>query len=131
MAAVLGEAGLSDRVATHRPGPGRPLDIRWASAEPAPRLSVLIASRDNPDDLGTMVESLFARADRPQGLEIVVVDNGSRTEAGKAMLAKLADRAACRCCRATCRSTGHSSTTRRWGPPPARSWSLPTTTWRC
>lgn len=57
--------------------------------DPQP-LSVVIPTRDNPAMLGEAIDSLLAQASRPDLIEVVVVDNDSRTHAARSYLAELA-----------------------------------------
>lgn len=51
--------------------------VRWPLPQPAPRVSVIIPTRDRVDMLRRCVESILARSSYPD-FELVVVDNGSR-----------------------------------------------------
>lgn len=53
------------------------------------RLSIVIPTRDNPAMLAVAVERLLATAARPDLLEFVIVDNGSRLPASHALFAQL------------------------------------------
>lgn len=57
-------------------------------ADPQP-LSVIIPTRDNPAMLAAAIASLRANARRSDAIEIVIVDNGSETPAGRALLDEL------------------------------------------
>ncbi len=57
-------------------------------APPLPALSIVIATRDRADLLQRCIASLHARTDYP-GIEIVLVDNGSREPAALALLDRL------------------------------------------
>jgi GT2 family glycosyltransferase/tetratricopeptide (TPR) repeat protein len=54
------------------------LAIRWRPRDEAEPLLVIIPTRDNGGDLGNFVASLRERAERPDTLRLLVVDNGSR-----------------------------------------------------
>jgi GT2 family glycosyltransferase/tetratricopeptide (TPR) repeat protein len=54
------------------------LAIRWRPRDEAEPLLVIIPTRDNGGDLGNFVASLRERAERPDALRLLVVDNGSR-----------------------------------------------------
>jgi GT2 family glycosyltransferase/tetratricopeptide (TPR) repeat protein len=58
-------------------------------AEPQ-KLSIIIPTRDNPGLLDAAITSLRATASRRDLLEIVIVDNGSRLPATRALLTRLA-----------------------------------------
>lgn len=60
-------------------------------AAPIP-LSVVIPSRDNPALLRTAVDTLLATASAPDHIELIIIDNGSRTESARRLLAELAHR---------------------------------------
>lgn len=62
-----------------------------ADAEPEP-LSVIIPSRDNPVLLEAAVSTLMATTAHPERVELVIVDNGSRTPAAGELLRRLAER---------------------------------------
>ena len=57
-------------------------------AEPQP-LSIIIPTRDNPGLLEAAITSLRATASRPDLLQLVIVDNGSRLPATRALLDRL------------------------------------------
>ncbi|TXM72927.1 glycosyltransferase family 2 protein [Methylobacterium sp. WL69] len=57
--------------------------------DPAPRVSVIIPTRDRAELLGTVLDGLFAATDYPD-LEVVVVDNDSREAATRALFARYA-----------------------------------------
>jgi len=65
--------------------------VRWPLPEPAPRVSLLVPTRDRADLLQTCVESLLDRTDYP-AFEVVVIDNGSSEPDALAYLAQLHDR---------------------------------------
>ncbi len=56
------------------------------------RLRVVIPTRDEPDMLATAVESLIARADQPEDIDIVVLDNRSTDPRTATVLADLETR---------------------------------------
>ncbi|MBV8493546.1 MAG: tetratricopeptide repeat protein, partial [Alphaproteobacteria bacterium] len=58
--------------------PGKSLAIRWRPRNEREPLVVIVPTRDNGADLGNFVKSLRGRAERPDALSVVVVDNGSR-----------------------------------------------------
>ncbi|CAM4044005.1 hypothetical protein NOLU111490_04550 [Novosphingobium lubricantis] len=68
---------------------------RLPDAEPG-RISAIIPTRDNPAMLADAVASLRATAAHPDLVEVVIVDNGSRTREGRAMLDRLAREGAAR-----------------------------------
>lgn len=94
------EAGLR-AVAEHleRIGSGASVDllehghyrVRWPVPHPAPRVSLIIPTRDRVDLLRTCVESVLGRTDYPD-FEIVVIDNQSSESDALAYLASLRGR---------------------------------------
>ena len=62
--------------------------VRWPLAEPAPTVEVIVPSRDNARLLQQCVQGLLERTDYP-GLQVTVVDNGSRDAEAVALLRKL------------------------------------------
>ena len=62
--------------------------ITPAEAEPLP-ISVIIPSRDNPELLATAIATLRATATRPDLVELIVVDNASRTAEALALNGRL------------------------------------------
>jgi GT2 family glycosyltransferase len=60
--------------------------VRFALPQPAPRVSIVIPTRDRADLLAPCLASIFARSSYPS-YEIIVVDNGSREEATRKLLA--------------------------------------------
>lgn len=67
--------------------PGR-IRVRWALPRPAPRVSLIIPTRDRADLLRTCVRSLRERTDYPD-IELLVVDNQSTEPDALATLAEL------------------------------------------
>ncbi len=65
--------------------------VRWPMPDPAPRVSLLVPSRDRADLLQTCVESLLERTDYP-AFEVVVIDNGSSEPDALACLERLRHR---------------------------------------
>lgn len=65
--------------------------VHWPLPDPAPRVSLLVPTRDRADLLRTCVESLLARTDYPD-FEVVVVDNGSTEPDALACLDELGRR---------------------------------------
>ncbi|MEN1929606.1 glycosyltransferase family 2 protein [Luteimonas sp. MJ250] len=87
-AALAGQLG--DRVlAVEAAGDGARL--RWPLPEPAPRVSVIIPTRDRVDLLRQCVESILALSTYPD-IELLVVDNGSVEPAALDYLAGLESR---------------------------------------
>lgn len=70
--------------------PGRPPLVRACPPEPDAPIRVIIPTRDCPDMLEAMVESLIAQAERPDRMRISVVDNRSQDEATAQLLGRLA-----------------------------------------
>ncbi len=53
------------------------------------RIAVIVPTRDNGEDVERFVQSLRAHAERPDALDIVVIDNGSREPGTLAVLDRL------------------------------------------
>lgn len=82
--------------------PARPLasirrrdGVAVASAQAVPpvtpgRIAVLVPTRDSPAMLERCIAGLHARATHPDRLDIVILDNRGETDAGRAMLARIA-----------------------------------------
>jgi O-antigen biosynthesis protein len=62
----------------------------WPLPSPAPKVRVIVPTRDRPDLLGPCVAGVLNATGYPD-LELVIVDNGSRTAAARAQLATLAE----------------------------------------
>lgn len=62
--------------------------VRWPVPEPAPKVSLIVPTRDRVDLLRTCVESILARSTYPD-FEVVVVDNQSHDAAALAYLREL------------------------------------------
>jgi GT2 family glycosyltransferase/tetratricopeptide (TPR) repeat protein len=71
-------------------GPAAPLTLRWRPRDPMAALQVIIPTCDNGADLRDCLDSLRRRAETPEALRILVVDNGSRDPATVQLLAALA-----------------------------------------
>nr|WP_275943713.1 glycosyltransferase [Gluconacetobacter tumulisoli] len=56
-----------------------PLGVMWRVPDMPEKRTVVLATRDNVDDLAGMVGSLRRLAERPEALRFVIVDNGSET----------------------------------------------------
>lgn len=69
---------------------GRPPLVRACPSDPDALIRVIIPTRDCPDMLEAMVESLIAHAERPDRMRITVVDNRSQDEATAHLLNRLA-----------------------------------------
>lgn len=98
-AGLTATSGAAKESVAHVPLVLMNLPAASARAEPAPLpdadpvpLSVIIPSRDNPLLLRAAVETLLATASAPDHVELIVVDNGSRTAAAVHLLAELAQR---------------------------------------
>jgi lipopolysaccharide biosynthesis protein/GT2 family glycosyltransferase len=64
--------------------------VRYALPEPAPRVSIVIPTRDRVDLLSECIKSLLHRTDYPD-FEILVVDNQSKEPATRAYLGRLSE----------------------------------------
>jgi GT2 family glycosyltransferase len=71
------------------PAPLGNVMIQWRAPELGLPIDVIIPTRDNGADLEHAVSSLHARAAAPDGLHIVIVDNGSRLSETAAMIDRL------------------------------------------
>lgn len=74
-----------------------PVEAEIRSAQKLPDgpplpLSVIIPTRDNPVLLEAAIESLLARATRPDLIEVIIVDNNSQTAAARQMFTQLSRR---------------------------------------
>jgi glycosyltransferase involved in cell wall biosynthesis len=93
-AAAAGAQAVSEHLA--RIGAGAAVEqlphghfrVRWPLPVPAPRVSLVIPTRDKPDLLRKCVESILA-PDRYPGLELLVVDNQSTDPEALELLARL------------------------------------------
>lgn len=72
-----------------RPVPGWQWEVRFPLPDPAPRVSILIPTRDRLDLVRRCVESVLAKTDYPD-FELVLIDNGSAEPATHAWFAALA-----------------------------------------
>lgn len=88
--AVAGHLDRTGRVARLRPGPRGHLRVGHALPQPAPTVTAIIPTRDRPGLLQACVAGLLQQTDYP-GLDIRIVDNGSRTRAAQDMLARLGE----------------------------------------
>ena len=78
-------------LATIRRRDGAPVASVTAVVPATPgRIAVLIPTRDSPDMLDRCIAGLQARATHPDRLDIVILDNRGETDAGRAMLARIA-----------------------------------------
>jgi O-antigen biosynthesis protein len=66
------------------------LPILWRSRDPQASITVIIPTRDNGPDVGRLVDSLRRKAGFPDGLRIVVVDNGSKEAETRRVLEDIA-----------------------------------------
>ena len=69
--------------------------VRWPLPDPAPRVSILVPTRDRPELLRACVESLLSGTDYPD-FELLLVDNGTTDPEALALLASLSGRAGVR-----------------------------------
>lgn len=83
-------ASLGERIQIGpRSGPLPRLPIVWRACDPGKSIALIIATRDNGPDLAQLVETLRATAAAPEGFRIVIVDNGSREQETRRVLAEL------------------------------------------
>ena len=89
--AHLALAGARRRlVVDTRAGPATSLTLRWQPRDPMAALQVIVQTRDNGADLRDCIDSLRRRAETPEALRILVVDNGSGDPATVRQLEALA-----------------------------------------
>lgn len=69
---------------------GRGLRVRWPSPDPAPKVSVVVPTRDRAGLMAMCAEGLLQRTDYPD-LEMLIVDNGSEEPETHALFARLAE----------------------------------------
>jgi GT2 family glycosyltransferase/tetratricopeptide (TPR) repeat protein len=82
------QAGLGERIHIgRRNGPLPRLPILWRPRESDRSIAVIIPTRDNGPDVAKFVDSLRMRAAVPNALRIVIVDNGSRQQETRRILA--------------------------------------------
>lgn len=72
-----------------RPEPFVRGTVRWRAPEPPAAIAAIIPSRDNGADLRNAIDSLRSNASAAERLEIVAIDNGSRTPEALAVMAML------------------------------------------
>jgi tetratricopeptide (TPR) repeat protein/GT2 family glycosyltransferase len=72
-----------------RSGPSPRLPIVWHARDPGKSIALIVPTRDNGPDVAQLVESLRATASAPDGFRVVIVDNGSRQEETRHILAEL------------------------------------------
>jgi len=70
-------ARIIDPRAQTRPGPSGTTSVHWPLPEPAPKVSIVVATRDRAELLRTCVEGLLNATDYPD-FEIIIADNDSR-----------------------------------------------------
>ena len=86
--------GLLDHVGIASPAsPGMALTVHWNARRPMQEILAVIPTRDNGEDVESFVESLLSRAEWPQALRILIVDNASRDPKTRDCLDRLAGQA--------------------------------------
>ena len=86
--------GVSDLIEIGAPSaPGSPLAIHWVPRNPMQEILVIVPTRDNGEDLVAFVESLRARAEIPEAVRMLVLDNASSDGQTRRVLDRLADEA--------------------------------------
>src|SRR5205085_3301331 len=89
--AHLALAGAGRLAAAETPAePAAPLTLRWQPRDATAPLQVIIQTRDNGADLRECIDSLRRRAEKPEALRVLVVDNGSRDRMTVRLLEALA-----------------------------------------
>ncbi len=86
----LAAQGLPD--ATVGPAPAIPTwtRVRWPMPDAAPKVSIIILTRDKPELLARCTEAMLLRTDYPD-LELLIVDNDTSDKEALELLRKLAD----------------------------------------
>src|SRR5690606_28214537 len=84
-------AHLGDRAMSIEGAAADGARIRWPLPQPAPRVSIVVPTRDRVDLLRQCVESILGRSTWPD-IELLVVDNGSVEPATLDYLAALESR---------------------------------------
>lgn len=64
--------------------------VRYALSQPAPRVSIILLTRDRPELLRSCVQSVLEKTDY-DNLEIIIVDNGTENAEALALLAQFAE----------------------------------------
>ena len=80
-------------------GSARPfaLRLRWSLPDPAPKVSLIIATKDHPELLGPCMASLLTTTKNYRGpIEILAVDNGTTDPIARTLLKSLADNGSAR-----------------------------------
>ena len=82
------QAGLGERIHIgRRSGPLPRLGILWRPREPDSSIALIVPTRDNGPDVAEFVDSSRMKAAVPSALRIVLVDNGSRQQETRRILA--------------------------------------------
>jgi GT2 family glycosyltransferase/tetratricopeptide (TPR) repeat protein len=82
------QAGLGERIHIgRRSGPLPRLGILWRPREPDSSIALIVPTRDNGPDVAEFVDSSRMKAAVPSALRIVLVDNGSRQQEARRILA--------------------------------------------
>ncbi|NDW05609.1 glycosyltransferase [Jiella pacifica] len=84
--------GLRERVAVSGGTDGEPLHLEWQAGLPREQITVIVPTRDNAEDCAGFVDSLFAKASRPEALRILIVDNATTARSDLGGLEALAGR---------------------------------------
>jgi GT2 family glycosyltransferase len=89
--AHLTQFSLEERVQTGtRSGPLPRLPVIWHPRDPSKSIAIVIPTRDNGRDVAVFIDSLKATASAPDDFRVIIVDNGSRQEETRGILAELA-----------------------------------------
>lgn len=84
----------ADAFGSSRPSATR---VRWSLPKPAPKASLIIATKDHPELIGPCFSSLVATTKHyPGEIEILIVDNGTTDSIASALLRTLSEVAAVR-----------------------------------
>jgi GT2 family glycosyltransferase/tetratricopeptide (TPR) repeat protein len=95
--AHLAAIGAGERVVTDpESSTGGRLTVRWRPSPPDVSITVIIPTRDNGADVQHFIESLQATASAPERLRLMIIDNGSREEETRRILAQFSARGVAR-----------------------------------
>lgn len=81
---------LERRQRRPRVQPGPVNRLVWPLPQPAPKVRVIVPTKDRPDLLGPCAAGVLNATDYPS-IELVIVDNGSKTDAARAQIRQLAE----------------------------------------
>ncbi|TFF25067.1 tetratricopeptide repeat protein [Jiella endophytica] len=88
----LRELGLTERVELSGGTLEERLRLRWLPDSTGRSITVIVPTRDNAGDCQAFVESLFEKASRPETVDCLIIDNGTRSQPDLDRLEALAAR---------------------------------------